>query len=509
MFRILLAGVHNTRQRLQPAFETRCSREGAAPYRVSRHHALRPLLPRPYFRSPVEEPPTGMDALRPSAAPSPTPPPSPTLPAFRPAPPTLPTARPNAQPSPQPTARQRAGLLLTLVLGSLTALGSLSMDLYLPAFPQVSSHLHTSSPMVQLTLTSCLLGLAAGQLVVGPLSDALGRRRPLLTGMALYAAATAACAAAPDARLLIIFRLLQGLSGAAGIVIARAVVRDLFDGLAAARFFASLMLVSGTAPILAPMVGGQILRVTSWRGIFVVLAALGLAILLICALLLKETLPPARRRRGGFTETLHTMGSLLRDRPFTGYVLTGSFAFASLFAYVSGSSFALQQAYGASPQAFSLLFGLNSIGLVGLGQVNGHLLLGRFRAHRILLLGGLLMAGSSLGLVLLISFTDAGLPWIAAGLFLSASAFGLVAPTTTALSLQRAPHAAGTASALLGTLQFAGGAVSPALSGLGGGHTALPMAATMLAMAVLALIAFLAFCRPWRPAPDPLTTHPE
>ncbi|MFF4651522.1 multidrug effflux MFS transporter [Streptomyces sp. NPDC001380] len=422
--------------------------------------------------------------------------------------------RPSASPAdpappraPARTAPHRAGLLLTLVLGSLTALAPLSMDLYLPGLPRIAENLATGDGTVQLTLTACLLGLAAGQLVAGPLSDALGRRRPLLAGMALYTAATAACAAAPDARLLIAFRLLQGLSGAAGIVIARAVVRDLFDGLAAARFFASLMLVSGTAPILAPLLGGQLLRVTSWRGVFAVLAVLGAAILAAAALLLEETLPPGRRHRGGLADTLRTMRGLLRDASFAGYVLCGAFGFAALFAYISGSSFALQQVYGASPQAYSLLFGLNSVGLVAAGQLTGKVLLGRFRAHRVLLAGTVLLAAAATALVLLTSLTDAGLPWIAAGLFATASSVGLVSPTTTALALQRAPSAAGTASALLGTLQFSAGALSPVLSGLGGGRTAVPMTAAMLAMALLSAAAFLALCRPWRPAPDPLAAR--
>jgi DHA1 family bicyclomycin/chloramphenicol resistance-like MFS transporter len=369
----------------------------------------------------------------------------------------------------------------------------------------VAESLDTGDGTVQLTLTACLLGLAAGQLVVGPLSDALGRRRPLLAGMAVYVVATAACAIAPDARLLIAFRLIQGLSGAAGVVIARAVVRDLFDGLAAARFFASLMLVSGTAPILAPLIGGQVLRFTSWRGVFVVLTVAGVVILTAAALLLQETLPRERRHRGGLPDTLSTMRGLLRDRAFAGYVLCGSFAFASLFAYVSGSSFAIQQVYGASPQTYSLLFGINSVGLVAMGQLSGKVLLGRFRAHRVLLVGCTAMAASGLTLVLLVSLTDAGLPWVACCLFGTATSLGLISPPTTALALQRAPHAAGTASALLGTVQFTTGSLSPALAGLGGGDTALPMAATMLGMAVTATVAFLLLCRPWRPAPDPLS----
>ncbi|WP_157876048.1 MFS transporter, partial [Streptacidiphilus griseoplanus] len=228
-------------------------------------------------------------------------------------------------------------------------------------------------------------------------------------------------------------------------------------------------------------------------------------ILLAAARLLQETLPPARRHSGGLAHTLRTMRDLLRDRPFTGYVLSGSFGFASLFAYVSGSSFAIQQVYGASPQTYSLLFGLNSVGLVAVSQLNGKVLLGRFRAHRVLLLGLAVMACAALTLVLLVTLTDAGLPWIAACLFGTAAGLGLVTPTTTALSLQRTPHAAGSGSALLGTVQFTVGAASPALAGLGSGGSALPMAATMLGMALLAAVAFLSFCRPWRPSADPLS----
>ncbi|WP_086754932.1 multidrug effflux MFS transporter, partial [Streptomyces griseiscabiei] len=391
-------------------------------------------------------------------------------------------------------------------LGLLTALGPLTVDLYLPALPQVGADLGASRAVTQLTLTAFMLGIALGQLVVGPLSDTLGRRRPLLTGLTVYVAASAACALAPDAGVLVGLRLVQGLAGAAGIVIARAVVRDLYDGLGAARLLSSLMLVSGTAPILAPVLGAQLLRLTSWRGVFATLTLLGLAVLAATALSSAETLPVARRRPGGLTDTLRTMRALLGDGPFTGYLLTGALGFAALFAYIAGSSFALQQVYGASPQTYSLLFALNSLGMAVTGQLTGRLLLGRLPSHRVLAVGLTVLGGSGAALVLLVAVAHADLPWIAAALFLTACPVGMILPTTTALCLHRAPHAAGSASALLGATQFLMGSLAPVPTGLGGRSTALPMAASVLGLALAAAIAFLTLCRPWHPAPDPLAS---
>ncbi|MGQ4389595.1 multidrug effflux MFS transporter [Streptomyces sp. SAS_270] len=405
---------------------------------------------------------------------------------------------------PSAAGRRPRRLPLVLILGSLTALGPLTIDLYLPALPQVGADLHVSQTVTQLTLTAFMLGIALGQLVIGPLSDTLGRRRPLLIGLSVYVAAGAMCALAPDPAVLIGMRLVQGLAGAAGIVIARAVVRDLYDGLAAARLLSSLMLVSGTAPILAPVLGAQLLRLTSWRGVFVTLTVLGLAVLAATAALLTETLPTGRRRRGGLPDTLRTMRDLIGDGRFTGHLLTGSLGFAALFAYIAGSSFTLQRVYGASPQTFSLLFALNSIGMVATGQLNGNLLLGRYPSQRILATGLAVLGAAGTALVLLATATHAGLPWIATALFFTACPVGMILPTTTALCLQRAPHAAGSASALLGTTQFLMGALAPALVGLGGQGTGLPMAVSVLAFALAAAVCFLAFCHPWHPAPDPL-----
>jgi DHA1 family bicyclomycin/chloramphenicol resistance-like MFS transporter len=398
-------------------------------------------------------------------------------------------------------AARRVGLLVTLVLGGLTALPPLSMDMYLPALPEVTESLRAPAATVQLTLTACLAGMALGQLVVGPMSDRWGRRRPLLIGMIVYVAATAVCAFAPSAELLISFRLLQGLAGAAGIVIARAVVRDLYDGVEMARFFSTLMLISGVAPIIAPLIGGQILRITDWRGVFHVLAVIGVLLTVVVWKFLGETLPPERRHAGGVGEALRTMRGLLADRVFTGYMLAGGLAFAALFAYISASPFVVQEIYGASPQTFSLLFGLNSIGLVAVGQINGKLLVGRVSLDKVLGWGLSVILLASVALVLMTSgvFGTVGLAPISAGLFVLMSAMGLALPNTNAQALMRTPHAAGSASALLGTSSFLVGAVASPLVGVAGETTAVPMAVVQLTCAIAALTCFLALCRPWQP----------
>ncbi|CAM5559425.1 multidrug effflux MFS transporter [Streptomyces abikoensis] len=391
-------------------------------------------------------------------------------------------------------------LIVTLVLGGLTALPPLSMDMYLPALPEVTGALHSPAATVQLTLTACLMGMALGQLVVGPMSDKWGRRRPLLAGMVVYVLATAACALAPTAGLLIGCRLVQGLAGAAGIVIARAVVRDLYDGVAMARFFSTLMLISGVAPVVAPLIGGQILRLTDWRGVFVVLTAVGVLLTLAVWRFLHETLPPEKRQAGGLGAALRAMGTLLSDRVFTGYMLAGGFAFAALFAYISASPFVVQDIYGASPQTFSLLFGLNSIGLVLVGQVNGKLLVGRVSLDKALAAGLAVITLAAVALLLMASgvFGKAGLAPVAGGLFVLMSAMGLAMPNTNAQALMRSRDAAGSASALLGTSTFLLGALASPLVGIAGEGTAVPMATVQLVCALAAVACFLGLCRPWQ-----------
>ncbi|WEO97772.1 multidrug effflux MFS transporter [Streptomyces sp. FXJ1.172] len=401
--------------------------------------------------------------------------------------------------APPPAAARRAGLLVTLVLGGLTATPPLAMDMYLPSLPEVTRALHAPAATVQLTLTACLAGMALGQLVVGPLSDRWGRRRPLLAGLAVYVLATALCAFAPNVETLVAFRLAQGLAGAAGIVIARAVVRDLYDGVAMARFFSTLMLISGAAPIVAPLIGGQILRVTDWRGVFVVLTAVGALLAVLVRLRLPETLPPAERHRGGAAEALRTMRTLLADLPFTGYMLAGGFAFAALFAYISASPFVVQEIYGASPQTFSLLFGLNSVGLVIAGQVNGKVLAGRVSLVKVLACGlaVIVLAATALLLTATGALGEVGLTPIAAALFVLMSAMGITLPNAQSLALLRTRHAAGSASALLGTTSFLVGAVASPLVGIAGERTAVPMALVQLAGALVAAACFVGMCRPW------------
>ncbi|GHD83761.1 multidrug effflux MFS transporter [Streptomyces naganishii] len=397
-------------------------------------------------------------------------------------------------------ASSRAGLLVILILGGLTATPPLAMDMYLPSLPEVTRTLHAPAATVQLTLTACLAGMALGQLVVGPMSDRLGRRRPLLTGLAVYVLATALCAFAPDAEVLVAFRLVQGLAGAAGIVIARAVVRDLYDGVAMVRFFSTLMLVSGAAPVVAPLIGGQVLRVTDWRGVFVVLTVVGVLLGALVWARLPETLPPAARHGGGVGEALGSMRALLADRVFAGYLLAGGFAFAALFAYISASPFVIQEIYGASPQTFSLLFGLNSVALVVAGQVNGKVLAGRVRLDRVLGAGlaVVIVAAAALLLMAVGAFGAVGLAPVAAALFVLMAAMGVTLPNTQALALTRTRRHAGSASALLGTSSFLIGAVASPLVGIAGERTAVPMAVVQLAAALVALACFVIMCRPWK-----------
>jgi DHA1 family bicyclomycin/chloramphenicol resistance-like MFS transporter len=360
---------------------------------------------------------------------------------------------------------RRARARLALILGGLTAFAPLSIDMYLPGLPALARELSASASAVQLTLTACLAGLAVGQLVAGPLSDRLGRRPPLLAGVGGYTLASVLCAFAPTVWTLGGLRFIQGATGAAGIVIARAIVRDTHEGSALVRFFSMLMLVTGLAPILAPVIGGQVLEVTSWRGIFIVLALIGAVLLAASAIGLAETLPPERRRDGGVRATARTMVGLLRDRHFTGYALAGGFAFGALFTYVSGSPFVLQDIYGASPQAFSAVFALNSVGIVVAGQLNGRLA-GRVPALTMLRIGVTTMAVSGCAVFAVVAGGSLPLVALLVPLWVLVASMGLVFPNTIALALAGHPEVAGSASALIGVLQFTIGAAAAPLAGM-------------------------------------------
>nr|WP_245900763.1 Bcr/CflA family multidrug efflux MFS transporter [Prauserella shujinwangii] len=376
-----------------------------------------------------------------------------------------------------------------LVLGGLTAFGPLSVDMYLPALPSMAADLGTTDATLQLTLSSFIVGLALGQLVIGPLSDALGRRRPLLVGIAIYVAASVLCAVSPSAELLIAARAVQAVGAAAGIVVARATVRDLFSGTAMTRFFSMLMLVTGLAPILAPVLGGQVLTWTSWRGVFLTLTAFGALLLAVAAFALPEPLPPHLRSPARLGRVLRTYGALLRDRAFLGYALAAGMIFAAMFSYIAGSSFVLQGVYGLSPQEYSVVFGVNGAGIVLAGQVNGRIV-GRVQ-ERTLLATGLFMATLGSAALVIAALLGLGLPGLLPPLFLVVSSIGLIMPNSNSLALANHPRSAGSASALLGVVQFViGGAASP-LVGVFGEDSAVPMATIMASFGVLSLASFL------------------
>ncbi|MGK5675743.1 multidrug effflux MFS transporter [Micromonospora sp. URMC 106] len=390
---------------------------------------------------------------------------------------------------------------LVLVLGSLIAIGPLTIDMYLPALPDIAADLHTTSAAVQLTLTGTLAGLAFGQLLIGPLSDAVGRRAPLLAGIGLHIVASLLCVVAPSIEVIGALRVLQGLGAAAASVVAMAVVRDLFDGAAFAKLFSRLMLVMGVAPILAPTLGSELLRWSDWRGVFLALAVFGLLLVTVAAFGLPETLPPARRRGGGVAATVRVYGSLLRDRTFVGLVLVAGLAMAALFAYVAGSSFVFQEQYGLDEQEFGLAFGAGAVGLIMATQLNVRLLR-RYSPQRIL--STALGVGTAAGIVLLVFAATGfgGLASVLASLWVVLAAGGLALPNAPALALSRHGEAAGTAAALLGAVQFGVGALAAPMVGmLGTGSVA--MASVVAGGMVAATIVLLVVVRPTQLADVP------
>jgi DHA1 family bicyclomycin/chloramphenicol resistance-like MFS transporter len=373
-----------------------------------------------------------------------------------------------------------------LVLGTLTGLGPLTIDMYLPAFPAISEDLDAAESMVQLTLTGTLFGVALGQLIIGPLADRLGRRRPLIAAVVVHVAASVLCAIAPNIATLGAFRVLQGMAAAAGAVVSMAVVRDMFTGLAAVRLLSRLMLVMGVAPILAPTLGGQILRFTDWRGVFWVLALLGAVLVAVVVFGLRETLPPENRHSGGMRESVRAYGAILRDRTYVGLMLTGGLMFGALFAYVSGSSFVFQGMYELSEQQFAVLFGVNSVGLVAATQFNPRLVR-RFGPRRVLSAAVVTAAGTSV-ILLVMAITGAlGLVGIAVPLFVMLATMGLTLPNVPVLALAEHGRSAGTAASLLGAMNFGVGAVVAPLVGAFESSSAVPMAAAIAALTAAAV----------------------
>ncbi|MCA7012661.1 multidrug effflux MFS transporter [Dickeya dadantii] len=383
----------------------------------------------------------------------------------------------------------RSRLEYALILGTLAALGPLCIDLYLPALPQMTSALSASTAVTQLSLTAGLLGLGAGQLIFGPLSDKLGRRLPLLLSLAMLLLTSVWCALAQDIGQLVVARLLQGIAGAGGAVLSRAIARDLYVGHALTRFFSLLMLINGLAPILSPVLGGLLLGITDWRGIFVLLAVIAGLLLTMSVLRLNETLPAERRIAGGVGSMLSSLGSLLREREFMGLCLAQGLCGAGMFAYIGASPFVLQEVYGLSPQAFSLCFAVNGIGLIAAGQLASHFSL-RFGERRVLR-AGLTIAVISALVLTVAGLLHAPLIGILIPLFFAIAMIGIVGPCASSLAMQSQGSKAGSASALIGLSMFALGALSVPFTGLTGSTSALSMALVILGCYLLAVIAYL------------------
>jgi len=382
---------------------------------------------------------------------------------------------------------------LVVLLGSLSAFGPLSLDLYLPALPRLAENMHTSSSYAQLSLTACMIGLSVGQLFAGAFSDFRGRRGPLLAGLFIYAVSSVLCALSPSIGVLVALRFVQGLAGSAGIVISRAIVRDMYSGPELTKFFAMLMLVNGAAPILSPVIGGQLLKITTWEGLFVVLAGWGVLTLLAVLFGLPETLPVGKRMTGGIRETFATFRRLLGDRLFMGYALAQALVTAAMFAYIAGSPFVLQNIYGVSPQLFSLFFAINGLGIIIAGQATGRL--AAKVGERKLFLAGLAIAAVSGSALLATIVLSAGLAAILVPLFFVVASVGIVGTTGFSLAMRNHGHAAGSASALLGLLSFLlGGALAPVV-GIAGSANALPMGLIIAAADIGAIVCYFAMIR--------------
>ncbi|MEU5946856.1 multidrug effflux MFS transporter [Micromonospora sp. NPDC047465] len=383
------------------------------------------------------------------------------------------------------TREQHIGKALAVVLGLLTIFGPISMDLYLPALPALTTELGATTSAAQLTVTACLLGLAIGQVVAGPLSDRLGRRRPLLAGVVAYLLTSVLCAVSPTIELLVAARFVQGLAAAVGIVIAQAAGRDLYSGGRLVRYYGRLTVLGGLAAIIGPVIGGQLASLTDWRGIFLFLGGVGAVILAATMLIFRETLPADRRVVGGVAHTGRDFRRLLSDRMFVGTVVITGFVNAALFAYLSGATYVLQGIYGLSPQGYSFAFGLNSLGFMAFGFVAGRL--AESWSEKGTLVLGLLMTLVGAGALLATAVLHLSLVAMVLSLLTMVSGVAVTTPPATSLALASYPDIAGTASSLLGCARFAFGGLAAPLVGLAGADDATPLGlVTVLSAAVAA-----------------------
>ncbi|HKE85570.1 MAG TPA: Bcr/CflA family multidrug efflux MFS transporter [Vicinamibacterales bacterium] len=376
---------------------------------------------------------------------------------------------------------------LALILGALTAIGPLAIDMYLPSLPTIAREFGTTAAAVQASLAAYYIGIAIGQALYGPLSDRVGRKPALYLGLGVFLLSSIGCARAAGVQALVTFRFLQALGGCAPIVVPRAVVRDYFDQQGSVRMLSLLMLVFGLAPILAPLIGGQLLINFGWRSVFWVLATYAATWLTLVAIFLPESLPRERRQRQPIGVVLSTYAQLARDRVYMGYALSGALIFAGLLAYIAGSPFVFIEIFRVPPERFGFYFGTNAFGIIAASQINRWLST-RMDPHRILRI--MLVVAMSAGLLMFVNAWSGfgGFAGILIPLFCFISSHGFVLPNTTALAM--APHGrvAGSASALLGTLQFVLGTTSAALVGAFANGTAVPLAAVIAGCGVTAFL---------------------
>lgn len=389
-----------------------------------------------------------------------------------------------------------------LLLGAVTAIGPLSIDMYLPAFLAIADDLGTPRGAVERTLPMFLVGLAIGQLAYGPLSDRFGRRAPLLAGLGIYVVGTIGCAFAGSIDQLTVWRLVQALGGGAGMVVSRAVIRDRLDPQGSARALSTLMLVMGAAPILAPMLGGWMLVVANWRGIFAFQAVFALGCILAIGFGMSESLRQEAVRPLRIGTTLGTYGRLLTDSRFLLPVMAGAFGMGGMFAYIAGSPFVLMGLHGLSEQQYAMAFGLNAFGLIAASQLNGWLL--RSRRPNEILRSTFWMPGAA-GLLLLAMgiHGDAPLGLLMAGLFAYVGSMGVISPNTGAMAMAEQGHVAGAASAMLGALSFAVGTLSGLAISFWAGHSGLPMVTIIAACGVLSSVFGMTLLRRWAPKIPP------
>lgn len=386
----------------------------------------------------------------------------------------------NAQPS---------SLSFALILATFSALGPFTVDMYLASLPQIAVFFGTSAAAVQASLTTSLLGLGLGQLIMGPLSDMYGRRPPLLTSMILYILSSIGCAFAPSIEWFICLRFIQGVAASAGLVISRAIVRDRFHGVEMTKFIALLTMISNVAPLISPTLGSAVMSYSSWGSVFLFLGALGIALTAITLGGLKESLPVQQRVPSSFSTLIKNYNSLFRERSFMGYALVNGILFAGVFAYVAGTPFIYQNMYGVSPQMFSILFALNGLAIIA-GSQFVKLFAGRVPESRLFRIG-LIIAFISSAAVLFVVLVHGALSAMFISIFLFAFSIGIIGPISFTLAMESQGHMAGSASAVLGSLQFALGAVTSPLVGIAGENSAIPFGVVLFSTSVLSIAAYL------------------